>query len=104
MRVTPARPSRWARARAGVIGRAGKTRGAGRQGRSARHSAMRSSLRLYCNKWIRVLRGYYDVHRRPEGKTATGKGWRGNLADQAIGRIEARRVLLLLSKIVIPGK
>jgi hypothetical protein len=30
--------------------------------------------------------------------------WRGNLADQAIGRIEARRVRLLLSKIVIPGK
>jgi hypothetical protein len=41
------------------------------------------------------------VHRRPEGKTATGKGWRGNLADQAIGRIEARRVRQLLSKIVI---
>jgi len=40
----------------------------------------------------------------PEGKTATGKGWRGNLADQAIGRIEARLVLLLLSKIVIPVK
>jgi hypothetical protein len=40
----------------------------------------------------------------PEGKTATGKDWRGNLADQAIGRIEARLVLLLLSKIVIPVK
>lgn len=40
----------------------------------------------------------------PEGKTATDKGWRGNLADQAIGRIEARLVLLLLSKIVIPVK
>jgi hypothetical protein len=48
--------------------------------------------------------GIYDVHRRPEGKTATDKGWRGNLADQAIGRIEARLVLLLLSKIVIPVK
>jgi hypothetical protein len=38
----------------------------------------------------------------PEGKTATEKDWRGNLADQAIGRIEARLALLLLSKIVIP--
>jgi len=48
--------------------------------------------------------GINDVHRPPEGKTATDQDWRGNLADQAIGRIEARRVLLLLSKIVIPGK
>ncbi|WP_157763792.1 hypothetical protein [Paraburkholderia aromaticivorans] len=48
--------------------------------------------------------GINDVRRSPEGKTATDKGWRGNLADQAIGRIEARRVLLLLSKIVFPDK
>ncbi|VVD32490.1 conserved protein of unknown function [Paraburkholderia dioscoreae] len=77
-----------------------KPRGAERQGLSAWHSAMRNSLRLYCNKWVWVLRRAPP----PEGKTATEKGWRGNLADQAIGRIEARRVLLLLSKIVIPGK
>lgn len=62
---------------------------------------MRISLQLDLQQ---VGKGINDVHRQPAGKTATGKGWRGNLADQAIGRIEARRVLLLLSKIVFPDK
>jgi hypothetical protein len=45
--------------------------------------------------------------RAPSGQEARRRqrgDWRGNLADQAIGRIEARLVLLLLSKIVIPVK
>jgi hypothetical protein len=43
-----------------------------------------------------------DVHRRARRQDGDRRNWRGNLADQAIGRIEARRVRLLLSKIVIP--
>jgi hypothetical protein len=43
-----------------------------------------------------------DVHRRARRQDGDRENWRGNLADQAIRRIEARRVLLLLSKIVIP--
>ncbi|WP_143026323.1 hypothetical protein [Paraburkholderia fungorum] len=43
-----------------------------------------------------------DVHHRAKGQDGDRGNWRGNLADQTIGRIEARRVQLLLSKIVIP--